>query len=373
MQILFQQIINGLTTGTLFALIAIGYTMVYGIIELINFAHGDLFMLGSFLALTLVSAMGLGTSAEPPEFWLLAALSVPLFVVGWNLPPASLQSRLRNPSWLAGGVTGLGTAAAFLGILAAGTRLLRFPETGDPGTGHVVLAVLFTFVVCMIFCGALNFAEDRIVFRALRNAPKLTPLVSAIGVSFVFMGTGQIWKGVADINFPDILPNKNLLASEALRFTAKDLLVILVTLPLMAALTVFVRFTKLGKAMRATAQNPTAARLMGIDVDRVIGWTFAIGGLLAGAASVIYGLTINTVSFQMGYQNGLYAFTAAVLGGIGNLPGAMLGGVVIGLVRSLGSQYVGEQWTSALVFAILIVLLVFRPSGLLGARTREKV
>ena len=141
----------------------------------------------------------------------------------------------------------------------------------------------------------------------------------------------------------------------------------------MAGLTLFVRFTKLGKAMRATAQNPTAARLMGIDVDRVIGATFAIGGLLAGAASVIYGLTINTVSFQMGYQNGLYAFTAAVLGGIGNLPGAMLGGVIIGLVRSLGSQYVGEQWTSALVFGILIVLLVFRPSGLLGARTREKV
>ena len=234
----------------------------------------------------------------------------------------------------------------------------------------------------MLFCAALNTLNDRIVYRPLRNAPKLTSLVSAIGVSFVFMGVGQIWKGVADINFPDVLPNKNLLppiplpfTDDALnlRFTAKDLLVILVTVPLMAGLTVFVRFTKLGKAMRATAQNPTAARLMGIDVDRVIGWTFAIGGLLAGAASVIYGLTINTVSFQMGYQNGLYAFTAAVLGGIGNLPGAMLGGIVIGLVRSLGSQYVGEQWTSALVFGILIVLLVFRPSGLLGARTREKV
>jgi branched-chain amino acid transport system permease protein len=302
MEILVQQIINGLTTGTLFALIAIGYTMVYGIIELINFAHGDLFMLGSFLALTLVSLMGLE-----------------------NASPAM-------------------------------------------ATGGVILA----FLASMSFCALLNFLQDRIVYRPLRNAPKLTPLVSAIGVSFVFMGLGQIWKGVADINFPDVLPNKNLLPG-SLRFTAKDLLVILVTVPLMAGLTVFVRFTKLGKAMRATAQNPIAARLMGIDVDRVIGWTFAIGGLLAGAASVIYGLTINTVSFQMGYQNGLYAFTAAVLGGIGNLPGAMLGGIVIGLVRSLGSQYVGEQWTSALVFAILILLLIFRPSGLLGARTREKV
>jgi branched-chain amino acid transport system permease protein len=322
MLIFFQQLINGLTTGTLFALIAIGYTMVYGIIELINFAHGDLFMLGAFLALTIVSALGLEHS---------------------------------------------GPAGAAAGVV-------------------------LTFVLCMIFCALLNFLQDRIVYRPLRNAPKLTPLVSAIGVSFVFMGIGQIWKGVADINFPDIIPNKNLLGDPTplpipgrgddaaapglfagLRFTAKDLLVILVTVPLMAGLTLFVRYTKLGKAMRATAQNPTAARLMGIDVDRVIGWTFAIGGMLAGAASVIYGLTINTVSFQMGYQNGLYAFTAAVLGGIGNLPGAMLGGIVIGLVRSLGSQYVGEQWTSALVFGILILLLVFRPSGLLGTRTREKV
>jgi branched-chain amino acid transport system permease protein len=303
MLIFLQQLINGLTTGTLFALVAIGYTMVYGIIELINFAHGDLFMLGSFLALTLVSMLGLENA---------------------------------------------GPVGATLGVVG-------------------------TFAASMGFCALLNFLQDRIIYRPIRNAPKLTPLVSAIGVSFVFMGAGQIWKGVADINFPDVLPNKNLLGASALRFTAKDLLVILVTVPLMAALTVFVRYTKLGKAMRATAQNPVAARLMGIDVDRVIGWTFGIGGMLAGAASVIYGLTINTVSFQMGYQNGLYAFTAAVLGGIGNLPGAMLGGIVIGLVRSLGSQYVGEQWTSALVFGILIVLLVFRPSGLLGARTREKV
>ena len=303
MLILIQQILNGLTTGTLFALIAIGYTMVYGIIELINFAHGDLFMLGAFLALTIVSKLGLENA----------------------------------------------------------------------GPAGAVAGVALTFLCSMSFCATLNFLQDRIVYRPLRNAPKLTPLVSAIGVSFVFMGLGQIWKGVADINFPDVIPNKNLLPGDSLRFTAKDLLVILVTVPLMAGLTLFVRYTKLGKAMRATAQNPTAARLMGIDVDRVIGATFAIGGLLAGAASVIYGLTINTVSFQMGYQNGLYAFTAAVLGGIGNLPGAMLGGVIIGLVRSLGSQYVGEQWTSALVFAILIILLVFRPSGLLGTRTREKV
>ncbi len=298
-----QQLVNGVTTGMLFALIAIGYTMVYGIIELINFAHGDLFMLGSFLALTMV---------------------------GW------------------------------LGIAAAATFGL-------------VLGLVLVLACSMVFCATLNMVVDRIVYKPLRHAPKLTPLVSAIGVSFFFMGLGQIWKGVADINFPDLVPNRDLVPSEAIRFTVKDLVVYLVTIPLMLGLTLFVKFTKLGKAMRATAQNPTAARLMGIDVDRVITATFCIGGALAGAASVVYGLHINTVSFQMGYQNGLYAFTAAVLGGIGNLPGAMLGGVVIGLVRSLGSQYVGEKWTSALVFGILIVLLVFRPTGLLGARTREKV
>ncbi len=150
-------------------------------------------------------------------------------------------------------------------------------------------------------------------------------------------------------------------------------MVVLVTVPIMIALTLLVKYTQLGKAMRATAQDPTAARLMGINVDRVIGATFVIGGALAGAASVINSLYIHTIGYQMGFQNGLYAFTAAVLGGIGNIPGAVLGGLVIGLVRSLGSGYVGERWTSPLIFGILIAILVFRPSGLLGSRVREKV
>ena len=141
----------------------------------------------------------------------------------------------------------------------------------------------------------------------------------------------------------------------------------------MLGLYVFVRHSELGKAMRATAQNPMAARLMGIDVDRVIGWTFAIGGALAGFAAVIYGLYINTINYQIGYQNGLYAFTAAVLGGIGNIPGAVLGGLVIGLVRAFSDQYIGAQWQPAVLFGILILILVFRPAGLLGAQTREKV
>jgi branched-chain amino acid transport system permease protein len=150
-------------------------------------------------------------------------------------------------------------------------------------------------------------------------------------------------------------------------------MVIGVTVPLMIALTLFVKYTRLGKAMRATAQNPIAARLMGINTDAVIGITFAIGGALAGAGSVVYSLSINTISYTMGFQNGLYAFTAAVLGGIGRIPGAVLGGLIIGLVRSFGSGYVGSSWADALVFGILIVILVFRPTGLLGSPVREKV
>jgi branched-chain amino acid transport system permease protein len=299
-----QYALIGLTNGALIALIALGYTMVYGIIELINFAHGDVFMLGAFLALTLLSAMGLEEA---------------------------------------------GTAQAWLGIG-------------------------FLFLIVPLFCAALNVAIDRIVYKPLRNAPKLAPLVSAIGVSFILMNVGLLWHGAADQHFPDLISRENLLSeSSAIEFTFKDLLVIGVTIPIMLALTMFVKGTRLGKAMRATAQDPVAATLMGINADRVIAVTFAIGGALAGAASVIYGLYINTVGYQMGFTNGLYAFTAAVLGGIGNIPGAVLGGLVIGLARSFGSGYVGERWTSALVFVILIAILVFRPNGLLGARTREKV
>jgi len=299
-----QFCLAGLTTGMLFALIALGYTMVYGIVEMINFAHGDVFMLGALLALTLVGALRLEDAS-----------------------PAGLA---------------LGVAA----ILAAS----------------------------MAFCAALSLSIDRLIYKPLRHAPKLAPLVSAVGASFVLQNIGLVWRGAADLDFPDLAPHRNLLGEGAgLQFTVKDLLVFAVTVPIMIGLTLFVKHTSLGRAMRATAQNPTAARLMGIPVDRVVALTFAIGGALAGAASLIYGLYINTVGYQMGFQNGLYAFTAAVLGGIGNIPGAVLGGVVIGLVRSLGSGYVGERWTTSLIFAILILILVFKPSGLLGTRAPEKV
>ena len=315
METVAQQIIIGLTNGMVFALIALGYTMVYGILELINFAHGDLFMLASFLALTLVGLFGL-TDAS-----------------------------------------GLGLGLGLVGVIG----------------------------LCVVFAGGLNFAVDRLVYKPLRGAPKLAPLVSAIGVSFIFMNLGLFWGGLpmdvfgggasaaAPKSFPSLLPDTNLLGDGQLRLTVKDLVVIVSSMAVMAGLFLFVTRTRLGKAMRATAQNPTAARLMGIDVDRVIGATFAMGGGLAGFASVIYALYINTINFQMGYQNGLYAFTAAVLGGIGNIPGAVLGGLVIGLVRAFSDQYIGAQWQPAVLFGMLIVILVFRPQGLLGSTAREKV
>jgi len=310
-----QQIILGLVNGMVFALIALGYTMVYGILELINFAHGDLFMLASFLALTLVGLLGL-----------------------------------------------------------------------DAASGSLLwVAIPGIIVICVAFAGGLNWLVDRLVYRPLRGAPKLAALVSAIGVSFMFMNLGLFWGGVpmgvfgggtaaaAPKGFPSLLPTTNLLGDSGLRITVKDMVVVVSSLAVMAGLFLFVNRTRLGKAMRATAQNPTAARLMGIDVDRVIGATFMMGGALAGFAAVIYGLYINTIHFQMGYQNGLYAFTAAVLGGIGNIPGAVLGGLLIGLLRALSDQYVGAQWQQAVLFGILIAILVFRPQGLFGSAAHDKV
>jgi len=299
-----QFVLIGLVIGTLYALIAIGYTMVYGIIELINFAHGDLFMLGSFLALELLRQIG-----------------------GFSIDT------------LGGGI----------------------------------ISVLVVLIGSATFCAFVNVIIDRSVYKPVRSAPKLAAIVSAIGVSFLLMNVGLFWFGPVDQNFPNLVGNSNLLEGTGVRLTYKDLMVIAVTIPTMVLLTLFVQYSKLGKAMRATAQNPAAAALMGINVDRVISATFAIGGALAGIASVVYGLYFNTVGYQMGFQNGVYAFTAAVLGGIGNIPGAVLGGLVIGLVRSLGSKYAGEEWSEALIFVILILILLFRPTGLLGSRVREKI
>ena len=308
-EVFLQQLIIGLSNGMIIALIALGYTMVYGIIELINFAHGDLFMLGCFCALTLVGALGLDSAAS----------------------------------------------------------------------------VLILLAIVPVFCGGMNWLVDRLAYRHLRGATKLAPLVSAIGVSFIFLNFGLFWGGVpmdvfgmgkaaaAPKDFPVLVSNDNLLGNPDVQFTAKDALVFVVTIPLMIALTWFVKRTRSGKAMRAVAQDQLAAKLMGIDVNRIIGVTFLIGGALAGVASVVSALYNNSIYFQMGYRAGMDAFTAAVLGGIGSLPGAVLGGLCIGLARAMSDQYLATRWTNVMVFAILILVLVFRPSGILGAKHREKV
>jgi len=308
--VLFWELfLNGLVMGALFALIALGYSLVYGIIELVNFAHGDLFMLGSALTYSLTAL-----------------------------------------------------AVSSLGAITPG--------------GMSFVIILGLLLVVPLFCGIVNIIIDRAVYRPLRQAPRLVPLVSALGVSFVLVNIGQLWIGTSPLS----LENKAQLVTDATAVEAggvalkwKDAVVLLTVAPVMIGLTWLVKFTRLGKAMRATAQNLVAAKLMGISVERVIASTFFIGGYLAGLAAVVYTLKIGRIEYQMGFQNGLYAFTAAVVGGIGNIPGAVLGGLLIGFIYSFGGGYSQGNWIDALIFGVLIVLLIFRPTGLLGSRSREKV
>jgi len=285
--------------------------MVYGIIELINFAHGDVFMLGSFTAISFVALFGVND---------------------------------KNPA------------------------------LSDPI--NVILVLLLTFFVTMVLMGLLGVVIERFAYRPLRNAPRLAPLISAIGVSYILQNIGQLWKGPSIVNFPDIFADafyRIPMGDKFLIIRSKAILIVVVSVVLTILLTQFVRRTKLGKAMRATAQDRTTAQLMGINVNLTIALTFFIGGALAGAGAVLYGMYIHGVQFTLGYQAGLRAFTAAVLGGIGNIAGAVLGGYIIGLVESFSDTVFQTQWTQAVVFAVLILILVFRPSGILGQQVPEKV
>ncbi|MCB9451366.1 MAG: branched-chain amino acid ABC transporter permease [Anaerolineaceae bacterium] len=311
LELFIQQVFNGLTIGAYLGLIALGYTMVYGIIELINFAHGDLFAFGFFISLTIFTALGIPRPLE-----------------GFNL----------------------------------------------------IIVLPLIFVVTMVLTGGLNVVIDRVAYKPLRNAPRLAPLITAVGVSFALEALFAIWQGPSQINYPRYFPQIDILRDwlglqpQILFITTKDLFLFGVTIPLMVGLTLFVDRTKLGKAMRAAAQDREAASMMGINVDRIIATTFFIGGALAGAAGLVWGLYINSGRFLMGFEAGLMAFTAAVLGGIGNIRGAVVGAFVIGLLKALGDQYVGGAWTRIVIFAVLILLLVFRPSGILGStQSIEKV
>lgn len=306
MDILLQQIINGLVLGSMYALVALGYTMVYGIIGLINFAHGEVLMVGALVSWTAIGLLqGLGL-----------------------------------PGWL--------------------------------------MLLLSLLLACTVAAG-LNFLIEKVAYRPLRNAPRLAPLITAIGMSILLQTLAMIiWKPNYK-SFPTLLPSTPLSLGGA-SITPTQVLILLLTLLSMAGLMWLVHATRLGRAMRATAENPRVAALMGVDPDRVISATFVIGAVLAALAGVMWAANYGTAQHTMGFLPGLKAFTAAVFGGIGNLAGAVVGGILLGLIESIGAGYIGEltggvlgsHYADIFAFIVLILVLTLRPSGLLGERVADR-
>ena len=304
--ILLQQILNGLVLGSVYALVALGYTMVYGILQLINFAHGDVLMVGAMVGVTVV------------------------------------------------------------GLLA---------KSGLPGPVLLLIALGCAIPVCVL----LSLFVERVAYRPLRNAPRLAPLITAIGVSIVIQTLAMILWKPNPIVFPDLLPTTPIEIGGAL-LAPKQLLILVVSALMMIGLMLLVNRTRLGRAMRATAENPRIAGLMGVNANQVIAATFAIGAALAAVAGVLVAMNYNIAQFSMGFIPGLKAFTAAVLGGIGNLAGAVVGGLLLGIIESLGAGYIGDitggflgsHYQDIFAFVVLIVVLVFRPSGIMGERVADR-
>jgi branched-chain amino acid transport system permease protein len=306
MDVLFQQVLNGLILGSLYALVALGYTMVYGILELINFAHGEIVMLGAMVSVTVLAV--------------LAALGVP-----------------------------------------------------------VPVALLAALAAAVLVCIVTGVAVERIAYRPLRNAPRLAPLITAIGVSIVLQNLAMILWGRQYLSFPPVL-DIQIYELAGATVTNVQILIVAVAALTMGGLLLLVQRTRLGRAMRATAQNREVAGLMGVDVNRVIAATFALGSALAAVAGLLIAAYYGIAHYNMGFMLGLKAFSAAVLGGIGNIPGALLGGVLLGVIESLGAGYIGDltggflgsHYQDIFAFFILILVLVFRPSGLLGERVADR-
>ena len=298
----WQQLINGLSLGAFYALIALGYTMVYGILRFINFAHGDIFMLGAFC--------------------------------GYYLTP----------------------------------RIL--PHFNGPLAPLGVAVVLFA---TMAICATIGMLIERLAYRPLRRMPKLTVLITAIGVSLFLEYGGQFVFGADPKAFPELMVDRAIENTGALTITTTQVAAFAVTLLLLVGLTFIVKRTKLGMAMRALSNNPTAATLMGVNIDTVISFTFGLGSALAGAAGILYALSYPSIDPLMGVLPGIKAFVAAVLGGIGNIPGAAVGGLILGIIETFvgGSAY--STYRDAIAFAILIIILLFRPAGLFGKVQVEKV
>jgi branched-chain amino acid transport system permease protein len=298
-----QQFINGLTIGSVYALIALGYTMVYGVLEMINFAHGDVYMVGSFLGLLVLALMG---------------------------PSASLVG------------------------------------------GNVAMILALTLLGAMAGCAILGIGIERIAYRPVRGTSRLGPLIAALGVSLFLQNAAMLIVGTRPKAFPGLV-EKHLYHVAGAVFTNLQVLILGASLGLMLLLDQFVRRARWGRAMRAVAQDAEAAGFMGVEVNTVVMLTFLIGSVLAAGAGIMVGLYYGIVDFFMGYIAGLKAFTAAVLGGIGNLRGAMLGGLLLGLAESFGAGFIGAQWRDVIAFGVLITVLVFRPGGLLGEQLPEKV
>ena len=300
-------LVIGISNGAIYGLIALGYTLVYGILELINFAHGDVFALSGLMSTTVLL------------------------------------------SW--------------------------FGLTDSSSTGLVLVAIALAFLVSATFGAGLNTLVELVGYRRLRNAPRLAPLITAVGMSFILQNVGLYFWGVNYTSTPRLVSNSVAVSIFGVDLQWNKITIVLITIPLLAALSWLVTSTRQGKAMRATSQDREAAAMMGINVNRTISFTFALAGVLAGFAGVLYVLQFTTIRYDQGFQLGLIAFTAAVLGGIGNLPGAVLGAMIIALVEAftegLSWHAPGSDWTRSIVFGILIAILVFRPEGLLGERTPE--
>ncbi len=299
---LAQQLVNGLILGAVYALVALGYTMVYGILELINFAHGEIYMIGAYLSIIFL-----------------------------------------------GFFTALGVTQHYL-----------------------IFSLLLSFFFSALFCGAYGYTMEKVAYRPLRQAHRLSPLISAIGMSIFLQNFVMLTQGSGDLVFPRLLPSSNI-TFYGVTLTLLQLVILGASLALMGGLYLLVQKTMIGKAMRAAAQDKTMASLLGIDVDRIISMTFVVGSVLAAGAGMMVAMYYGTVNFFIGYVAGIKAFTAAVLGGIGSIPGAMAGGLLLGLVESLGAGYISSEYKDLFAFAILIFVLILKPSGLLGSPAKEKI
>ena len=308
MDIFIQQLINGLVLGSMYALVALGYTMVYGVLNLINFAHGDVLMVGAMVGVTIL-------------------------------------------------------------------KIVQSVAPDLPGIVKLIIAIVFAIPVCI----GVNLAIERIAYRKLRNAPRLAPLITAIGVSLLLQTFAMMIWGRSPVAFPQVMPQDSIEFLGALITPTQIMLLVLATMA-MVGLLLLVEKTKMGRAMRATAENPRVAGLMGVDSNKVIVMTFAIGAALAAVAGVMWGATYSSAQFAMGFLPGLKAFSAAVLGGIGNIYGAMLGGILLGLIESLGAGYIGDltgdflgsQYQDIFAFVVLIIVLTLRPSGIMGERVADR-